>query len=57
MTANIAIICHIAMPYGEFDDILKENEAYILFPVSAKYQKMGIAAAVASPYLCIVIQK
>ena len=45
------------MPCGEFDDILKENGAYILFPVSAKYQKMGIAAAVASPYLCIVIQK
>ena len=45
------------MPRGEFDDILKENEDYILFPVSAKYQKVGIAAAVASPYLCIVIQK
>ena len=45
------------MPCGEFDDILKENEAYTLFPVSAKYHKMGIAAAVASPYLCIVIQK
>ena len=45
------------MPYGKFDDILKGNEVHILFPVSAKYQKMGIAAAVASPYLCTVIQK
>ena len=45
------------MPCDEFDDILKENEVHILFPVSAKYQKVGIAAAVASPYLCIVIQK
>ena len=45
------------MPCDKFDDILKENGVYILFPVSAKYQKMGIAAAVASPYLCTVIQK
>ena len=45
------------MPCGEFDDILKENRVHILSPVSAKYQKMGIAAAVASPYLCTVIQK
>ena len=45
------------MPRGEFDDILKGDGVYILFAVSAKYQKMGIAAAVASPYLCIVIQK
>ena len=45
------------MPCGEFDDILKENRVYILFPVTAKYKKMGIAAAVASPYLCTVIQK
>ena len=45
------------MPCGEVDDILKENGVHILSPVSAKYQKMGIAAAVASPYLCTVIQK
>ena len=45
------------MTCGEFDDILKGNGVYILFPASAKYQKVGIAAAVASPYLCIVIQK
>ncbi|MDY5451302.1 MAG: hypothetical protein SPG28_00180 [Alloprevotella sp.] len=57
MAANITIIYQIAMPCGEFDDILKENRVYILSPVSAKYQKVGIAAAVASPYLCIVIQK
>lgn len=45
------------MPYGEFDDILKGNGVHGLVLVSAKYQKMGIAAAVASPYLCTVIQK
>ena len=45
------------MPFNKFDDILKENGVHILSPVSAKYQKMGIAAAVASPYLCTVIQK
>ena len=45
------------MPYGKFDDILKGSRVHRLFPVSAKYQKMGIAAAVASPYLCTVIQK
>ena len=57
MTANIAIICHIAMPYGKFDDILKESGVHGLVLVSAKYQKVGIAAVVASPYLCTVIQK
>ena len=45
------------MPYGKFDDILKGNRVHGLFPFSAKYQKMGIAAATATPYLCIVIQK
>ena len=57
MTANIAIICHIAMPYGKFDDILKGNGMRGLVLASAKYQKVGIAAATATPYLCIVIQK
>ena len=45
------------MPYGKFDDILKENGVCGLVPASAKYQKVGIAAVVASPYLCTVIQK
>lgn len=45
------------MPYGKFDDILKESGVHGLVLVSAKYQKVGIAAAVASPYLCTVIQK
>ena len=45
------------MPYGKFDDILKGYRVCGLVPVSAKYQKVGIAAAVATPYLCTVIQK
>ena len=42
---------------GEFDDILKGNRAGRLVLASAKYQKVGIAAAVAPTYLCTVIQK
>ena len=45
------------MPYGKFDDILKGNGMRGLVLASAKYQKVGIAAATATLYLCIVIQK